>query len=115
MKKIKKSVWLSYDLDLIAGDFKGLFELLDSLDAKECGECLAFFKIEVSSEENFESELKQLIEKHVDLTEEDRIYIIFSKEENGKKKTVGKFLFGRRKKSPPWKGYAAVDVGEEEG
>jgi hypothetical protein len=98
----------------MTGDFEGLYKLLDSLDAKECGECLAFFKIEVSSEEEVEEKLRSLIQEYVQLTENDRFYAIFSRKENGIKKTKGKFIFGKRKKTPPWKGYATIDVEEVE-
>ena len=111
---MKKAIWLSFDLDVINGDFGGMFKLLDFVNAKECGECLAFFNMEFSSEENIEKELKELIQRYVDITDSDRIYIIFSREENGKKKIKGKFLFGKRKKNPPWKGYATVETEVEE-
>jgi len=107
---MEKAVWLSYDLDLISGDYEGLFTLLDRLNAKECGTNLAFFKIDVNNED-VEEKVKKLISDNVKLTEKDRIYIIYKKGN----KVKGKFLFGKRKVNPPWKGYATVDVGEEEG
>jgi len=112
---MKKAIWLSYDLNIVSGDFEGLFKLLDSLEAKECGECLAFFEIEVSSDDEVEDKVRKLIEENVNLSEGDRIYIIYPKMEGGTKKIKGKFLFGKRKKTPPWKGYATVEAGEEEG
>jgi hypothetical protein len=111
---MKKAIWLAYDLDIINGDFEGLYTLLDKLNAKECGECLAFFQIEVSDEGKIEETIEKLLLDHVKITENDRIYIIFSRYENGVKKIKGKFLFGKRKRTPPWKGYALVETKEEE-
>jgi len=111
---MKKSIWLSYDLDMMTGDFKGLYRMLDSLDAKECGECLAFFYIEVTNESEVEEKVKSLIEQYVEVTENDRFYVIFSRIESGVKKVKGKFIYGKRKKTPPWKGYAEEEVVVEE-
>ncbi|RUM43108.1 MAG: hypothetical protein DSY35_04200 [Desulfurobacterium sp.] len=111
---MKKAIWLAYDLDIINGDFEGFYTLLDKLDAKECGECLAFFQLEVNNEEDIEKTVKELILSNVKVTENDRFYIIFSRFEDGIKKIKGKFLFGKRKKTPPWKGYAKVEVESEE-
>ena len=109
---MEKAVWLSYDLDLVNGDYDGLFTLLDRLNAKECGTNLAFFKIE-ADDENVEEKVKQLIESNVKLTKNDRIYVIYKKEN----KVKGKFLFGKRKINPPWKGFAHVleeDISDED-
>jgi glutamate synthase domain-containing protein 3 len=110
---MKKSVWLSYDLDLVSGDYEGLFTLLDQLNAKECGTNLAFFEIE-AEDKNVEEKVKQLIESNVKLTKNDRIYVIYRKEN----KVKGKFLVGKRKINPPWKGFAYVveeeDISDED-
>ena len=111
---MKKAIWLSYDLDVISGDYEGLYRLLDELDAKECGECIAFFNFDVPSEDKIEETLKELIVKYVKITPKDRFYIIFSRYENGIKKVKGKFLIGSRKKNPPWKGYANQEAPVEE-
>ncbi len=103
---MKKAIWLSYDLG-VRGDYSSLYEWLDNLDAKECGESVAFFKYEVDNVANLKDKLKQDISSNVELAKRDRIYIMFR---DSKKNMSGAFLFGRRKASP-WKGHGS---GEEE-
>lgn len=108
MKDLKKKVvWLSYDLGL-KGDYKGMYEWLDSKEAKECGDSLAFFHFSFS--ENVFTELKAELEENVELKSTDRIYAI-AKDADAKFK--GKFLKGKRKRSP-WEGYAVGDGEIEE-
>lgn len=101
-----KSLWLVYDFDL-GGDIPGLYKWLDSKNALECGNGVAFLKFEF--EENFYQELKEELMKHVAIQNKDRIYIIY----RDPKKMRGKFLSGERKKNP-WAGYALVGVETEE-
>ena len=103
----KKAIWLAYDFEL-GGDIQGLFKWLDSKDAIECGNGVAFLNF--NFKEKFYQELKEELIKDVNLQKKDRIYIIYSED----KKMKGKFLSGERKKNP-WAGYALVGVaGEEE-
>ena len=59
---VKKIFWLSYDLG-IKGDYTGLYTFLDSVDAKECGDSVAFFTKDFG--EKFLDALKKEIEKYV--------------------------------------------------
>lgn len=97
---MKKAVWLSYDLG-VQGDYASLYEWLDNLEAKECGNSVAFFKYEVESGQILKDEIKKDIEKHVELGRRDRIYIMYR---DSKKNMKGSFIIGKRKASP-WKGY----------
>jgi len=101
----KKAMWLVYDFDL-GGDFEGLYKWLDSKGSTECGNGVAFLNFEF--EHDFYPELKESLEKDVNIQRKDRIYIIYS----DARKMRGKFLSGERKKNP-WAGYA-VEGGKEE-
>ncbi len=97
---MRKAIWLSYDLG-VKGDYEGLYAWLDDLEAKECGDSLAFFNYEIDDDRNLIEKIKEDIENNIALTKRDRIYIIFRSAE---KKLKGKFIFGKRK-SAPWTGY----------
>ncbi len=97
---MQKTIWLSYDLS-VQGDYSSLYEWLDNIGAKECGNSVAFFKYEIDQIENLTNELEKDISSKVELGKRDRIYIIFGDSENNMK---GAFLFGKRKSSP-WQGY----------
>ena len=99
-KQMRKAIWLSYDLG-VKGDYEGLYAWLDDLEAKECGDSLAFFNYEIDDDRNLIEKIKEDIENNIALTKRDRIYIIFRSAE---KKLKGKFIFGKRK-SAPWTGY----------
>lgn len=97
---MKRAFWISYDLGL-KGDYTGLYTWLDSIGAKECGDSLAFFAMEVTSDPiDF---LKKEIKNSVKLSKTDRIYLIYLEDNTNKPK--GKFLVGGRKRAP-WEGYA---------
>ena len=102
---MKKAVWLSYDLG-VRGDYTSLYEWLDNLDAKECGDSIAFFKYEVNSGEVLKNKIKKDLSDNVTLEKRDRIYIMYL---DSKKKMKGSFIFGRRKSSP-WEGYGSKRV-----
>lgn len=107
----KKSFWLSYDLGL-KGDYKGLYTFLDSVEAKECGDSVAFFKKDYT--DNFLEELKNDLKNAMNLSATDRIYVIHSDiSTKNVREGKGKFLFGGRKRSP-WEGYAVKDSTLEE-
>ncbi len=101
-----KSIWIVYDFDL-GGDIPGLYKWLDSKDALECGNGVAFLKFDF--EESLYQELKDELMKNVTLRKNDRLYVIY----RDARKMRGKFLFGERKKNP-WAGYALVGVETEE-
>ncbi len=105
----KARVWLSYDLG-VGGDYEGLYTFLDTLGAKECGDSLAFFEYEYKSD--LGRELKDEIREKVNLNKNDRVYIIATYyTQEGNKKFLAKFLYGKRKR-PPWQGYAKVEYDE---
>ncbi len=90
--------WLSFDLG-VRGDYEALYEWLDALDAKECGDSVATFLSEKTREEIAE-EISQLLgsDKKV------RVYII-------ELKRGGRFILGKRKHTP-WAGYAQLATEE---
>ena len=103
---MKKTIWLSYDLG-VRGDYSGLYEWLDNVGAKECGDSLAFFKYEVKKGEKLKTLLKKDIEENVNLGHRDRIYIIYRNPED--KSMKGTFIFGKRKASP-WEGFGGGEI-----
>lgn len=104
-------IWISYDLG-VDGDYEGMYRWLDKEEAVECGDSCAsllWSKQSAGNEQTIRSDLK----KNVKLRSRDRVYLIFQDQQN---KYKGKFIFGGRKKSAPWTGYAmsgesAVDEG----
>jgi hypothetical protein len=91
--------WLSFDLGL-QGDYDSLYVWLDKHSAQECGDSVATFKSN-KTREQIASELKELF----DDKRKPRIYLIMRR--------GGKFLLGKRKRSP-WTGYADVSVASGE-
>lgn len=94
--------WLSYDLGL-RGNYDELYEWLDRLDARECGEAMATFESD-ETREQIKSELGKLLGKSA------RVYLI-GKTKSGK--FSGSFIVGQRKRSP-WQGYARVGGAQSE-
>jgi hypothetical protein len=92
-------VWMSFDLG-VRGDYDGMYEFLDSHEAKECGDSLAIFNYEYKKD--IIAELKKDLEKLVNIDKRTRIYVIYPVPIS---KHKGKFLFGSRK-APPWAGFA---------
>jgi hypothetical protein len=105
---IKKAFWLTYDLG-IKGDYTGLYTFLDSLEAKECGDSIAFFQKDYG--DDFIDALTKDIQKNIKITRTDRFYVVYIESSTGKAK--GKFLYGGRKRAP-WEGYAAKGISTEE-
>lgn len=101
-----QTLWLSYDLGL-KGDYENLYQFLDNYDAKECGDSIAFIK-KFEYEDNFIKEFEKAISDTVDITNGNKIYLVYKDDGTGSVK--GKFLFGKRKKAP-WEGYA-IDPGD---
>ncbi len=92
--------WLSFDLGL-RGNYDELYEWLDGLDAKECGETVATFRSDRTREE-LARELASLLGPE----RKTRLYLINLKQ-------GGKFIVGKRK-AAPWAGYSPEPVEAEE-
>jgi hypothetical protein len=88
--------WISFDLGL-QGNYESLYGWLDKQEAKECGDNLATF-LSDQSREQIARQLSTLLRKE----RNPRLYIITMAE-------GGKFILGKRK-FPPWKGYAEVEL-----
>jgi len=97
----KKAFWISYDLGL-KGDYPGMYKFLDTLEAKECGDSLAFFNKFLGDNGSYTQVIKDELEKYVTLSSTDRIYLIHLDDEN---RIKGHFINGGRKRAP-WDGYA---------
>ncbi len=103
----KKAFWLSYDLGL-KGDYAGLYNWLDTIKAKECGNGMAFFRRECTG--NPIEVFKKEISTYVQISATDRIYLVFIEFEGEPPKledlkVKGNFIFGKRKR-PAWEGYS---------
>ena len=109
MAKVK-AFWISYDLGL-KGDYSGMYLFLDTVNAKECGDSVAFFNKNYGEVTDYEKAVKDDIEKYVKLTSTDRIYLVYLREDTHK--ASGKFLYGGRKRSP-WEGYATTGAQTDE-
>jgi hypothetical protein len=88
-----KRYWLSYDLGL-RGSYDSLYEWLDDKAAKECGDSLATFRSNMTTEEIRRELLDVLGEGS-----KARIYLC--------SQSGGSFLLGKRK-AAPWAGYSQV-------
>ncbi len=99
----EKLYWLSYDLGL-RGHYEEFYEWLDTWDAKDCGESVATFHSELSFSQ-IKDELESILNKGA------RIYLIWRTESGSIK---GRFILGKRKKKPPWFGYAEVEEDVED-
>jgi len=96
VQREKKRIWLSYDLGL-RGDYQSLYEWLDARGAKECGDSIATFMTDRTSDE-LQAELRALLGTN----SKARIYIITR--EKG-----GRFLLGNRK-AAAWAGFFQTAV-----
>ena len=94
--RLRKRYWISFDLGF-QGDYQPLYAWLDRQQAKECGENAATF-VSNKSREKIAEELSTLLSSE----KNPRIYLIT-------KVLGGKFILGKRK-FPPWKGYAEVEL-----
>jgi hypothetical protein len=101
----KKAIWLAYDLGL-KGDYTGLFAWLDNHDAIECGNGLAFFRIDWDKNKIKQGRIEYIvfsdIVKSISLSKTDRLYMIWKDDSTNKMR--GTFLSGSRKQNP-WQGY----------
>jgi hypothetical protein len=104
---MKAFLWMSFDLG-VRGDFEGMYEFLDTDQAKECGDSVGIFQYEYKKD--LLAELKKDLEKSVNFDKRSRVYVIYPVP-NGKYK--GRFLIGKRK-SPPWAGHGPSQDDEED-
>lgn len=104
---VQSTFWISYDLG-VNGDYESLYSWLDTQNAKECGNSVAYLQ-KYSHEGNLMEYLRKEIENDVSLDKRSRIYVI--RKENGKFK--GSYLVGHRR-AAPWKGYGDHDDGTED-
>lgn len=89
--------WLSYDLT-DSSNYTNLYAWLDSHNALECGNSIAFIKdYEYLDGQEFIAKLKSDLLDNVKLSEKDRVYVLYS--------NAGKFILGGRKVKAPWYGY----------
>lgn len=95
------TIWLSYDLGL-RGDYEGLYTWLDSKGAKECGNSIAYLKIQGTDINDALERLSHEIQSNIKVAINNRFYVI--------SKGGGRFIIGGRKASP-WEGYAQKDSG----
>lgn len=113
---MKRGIWLTYDLG-VRGDYKNLYAWLDDHDAVECGSNLAFLIYDAPTAHNDEDFIKCIredLKEHLNIEPGNRIYIIRSINDDGKKTIRGSFIIGKRKASP-WEGYGEKtnDTNEE--
>ncbi len=111
-EKKKKLFWLSYDLGL-KGDYSSFYAWLDSMGAKECGNSIASFWFEYTS--NYLEELKNSLASAIEISKNYRFYLVWRAVKDEKVSVKGTFLFGKRKPAP-WEGYSDGfdDVADEE-
>lgn len=105
---MKKSFWLSFDLG-IKGDYESFYVWLAKLDAIECGDCLAYFKLQVDKDENPRKKIEKELKENIDFSKKDRIYVIWKEGS----KVKGSFIWGARK-APPWAGFGPFQPTTEE-
>ena len=102
-------IWISFDLG-VKGDYPGMYAWLDNHDAVECGDSFASLFVECTNRNTVEKELLAELTDSVNLASNDRVYVIYRRE-NGLAK--GTFLHGKRKANP-WAGYGTHDDEESE-
>ena len=102
---MKKAIWFSYDLG-VQGDYSSLYAWLDTHDAKECGDSVAFLNYECSGP--IVQQLTDDLKKAMTIDNRTRIYVVYRETDTDKNKGV--FIFGSRRDSP-WTGYSPKGVG----
>jgi hypothetical protein len=98
---MEKTFWLTFDLGL-RGDYPGLYKWLDMLQAKECGNNVAVFRYDSTTQQP-EREIESSLRENVNFNPTDRIYLIWRDDETNK--NSGTFIIGRRK-TAPWEGHS---------
>ncbi|MHA6197282.1 hypothetical protein ACX3YG_23265 [Pseudomonas wadenswilerensis] len=104
---MQKTVWVSYDLG-VKGDYASLYRWFDNMGATECGDGMAYIKINIEKDVVIPDYIKAELQANVTFSRSDRIYIVWSNPDGQPK---GRFIVGRRK-AAPWAGYG--DVAEVE-
>ena len=99
---MKKAIWLSFDLG-VNGDYEGMYAWLDSHNAEECGDSVAFLNYDEKLD--VVDEVQKDIKQNIKLNNRSRIYLIHRSKE---KKLRGEFIVGGRKQAP-WTGYGLFD------
>ena len=97
---MRARIWLSFDLG-VRGDYSSLYTWLDDNGAEECGSSVATLRFTYDGD--LVEALRSEIENAISLSKQSRIYLVYK--ENGKSK--GKYIVGRRKRSP-WDGYGSA-------
>lgn len=87
--------WVSFDLGL-RGEYDTVYQWLDELNAKECGDSVATFVTDKTVDE-ISDEVSHMVGD-----EKVRIYVIGRKADDS---LTGRFAVGHRKQAP-WSGYA---------
>ncbi|MBV8771887.1 MAG: hypothetical protein JO166_06085 [Deltaproteobacteria bacterium] len=95
--------WLSFDLGL-RGNYEQLYQWLDAAGSQECGDNVATFVMNKTAEQ-ITTELSSILGTNA------RVYLIGPGKEG---RLTGRFVLGRRKKTPPWSGYAVAETEDEE-
>jgi hypothetical protein len=104
---MQRSLWISFDLG-VRGDYEGMYAWLDTHEAIECGDSVAYVKYDY--EGDLIESLREDIKNAVEVTKKTRIYVVW--QDPVTHSTKGRFVLGSRK-APPWAGYAA-STGDEE-
>lgn len=97
---MQRAVWISFDLG-VRGDYEGMYAWLDSQEATECGDSLAYLKYEY--EDDLVESLRKDLKESIETTKKTRIYVIWQDPDS--RSVKGRFIVGGRK-APPWAGYA---------
>lgn len=106
---MEKTIWLSYDLG-VRGDYSSIYRWLDEVKAVECGDSLAYVKVNMPEGISPPDYIKKELEANVTFSKSDRVYVIW-KDPSGSNK--GRFILGKRKASP-WLGFASTSVNEDD-
>lgn len=93
-----QGIWLTFDLG-VRGDYDSLYKWLDSRQAKDCGDNVAYVKFQF--EANLIDELTTSLLSEIKTTPASRFYVIGRWDE----KFRGKFIVGHRK-PPVWAGFS---------
>lgn len=101
-------IWIGFDLG-VRGDYEGLYAWLDTHEAKDCGESLAYLQYNYTG--SLTSSLKSDLQAAVKTDNQTRIYVIFRDKKTDRIR--GRFLFGGRR-VPPWRGLATIEPGAED-
>ena len=101
------SIWMTYDLG-VGGDYQGMYSWLDDYEAAECGNNAAFVKFQhpenLKTDKEFTELLTEALKQKIKLIPSNRIYIVWASLDE--EKTIGRFIFGKRKANS-WEGFGS--------